>query len=694
ALADDMVTLVKEAKERIPRAFESDDYRVRRHELAEELEHERDEGLQRLRARAAELEVGLNVSPVGITTFPLIEGQPATAEQFAALPPDDQERLRKRGEEIGRQVEEFVRHVHDAERAAAQRVRELDHGVAGFAIGQLMSDLEARYDDVPEVAKWLREVREDTVGQLDQFRSEGQPAMPAPLGDLFGGGRGDGLVRYVVNVLVSHEAGSGAPVVFETNPTYHRLFGRIDYRSMMGAVSTDHMQIRSGAMHRANGGYLVLQAADVLVQPFVWQKLKDVLRNGRLPLENIGSELTLFPTSTIAPQPIGLDVKVVLVGPGRLYALLHELDEDFGKLFKVKADFDVEIPWDGPDAPGYAAFISRQVREDGLRHFDPSGVARIVEQGAREAGDQRKLSSRFMTIADLVVEASHWAAEAGSELVGAEHVQHALDERVFRSNLFEEKLREAATDGTLLIDVEGEAIGQVNGLAVSAVGDYVFGHPVRITATTAAGEGEMLDIDRETKMSGPLHDKGFLILSGYLHSRFGRERPLSLAASIVFEQSYAPVEGDSASSGELYVLLSSLAGAPVRQGIAVTGSVNQHGQLQAIGGVNEKIEGFFRLCSEKGLTGPQGVLIPEANVVHLMLSEDVLEAIRAGRFQVWAARTVDEGIELLTGIPAGERTAEGTYPPSSVNGSIDARLRKFAETVRAHHGNGRAPLPA
>ncbi|HEY7250046.1 MAG TPA: ATP-binding protein [Methylomirabilota bacterium] len=689
-LASDMSDLVSEARRRIPRAFESDDYRERRRELAEEVEQKREEGLSRLREKGGELSVGVNVTPMGVATFPLIEGRQPTPEEFAALPPDLQETLRKHGEEIGKHVEAFVREVLAAERAAAARIRALDHEVAGFAIGHLIDDLERRYADARDVKAWLSDVREDIVENLDQFRTaEAPPDMPPPLAEAIGHSRGNYFIRYFVNALVSNDPDAGAPVVFEPNPTYHRLFGRIDYQPVFGAVTTDHSHIRAGATHRANGGYLVLQATDVLTSPFVWKKLKEVLRSGLLPLENIGTELTMFPTATLTPSPIDLQVKVILIGPAGLFELLHALDEDFRKLFKVKADFDVEIPWEEDEPNHYARFISRQVSDDGLMHFDRSGVARVVEHGARTAGDQHKLSTRFMDVADLVVEASHWAAEAGSDVVRAEHVQKALDEREFRSNLTETKVRDAASEETLLIDVTGEVVGQVNGLAVVELGGYAFGRPVRITATTAAGEGDVIDIDRETELSGPLHDKGFLILSGYVQSRFGHDRALALKASIVFEQSYAEVEGDSASSAELYALLSSLAGVPVRQSIAVTGSVNQQGQIQAIGGVNEKIEGFFRTCKAKGLTGDQGVLIPASNTRHLMVEREVRDAVAAGRFRIWAASTIEEGIELLSGIPAGERRADGSYPRNTVNGMIEQRFAALSEAIRVQHGDGR-----
>jgi lon-related putative ATP-dependent protease len=499
-------------------------------------------------------------------------------------------------------------------------------------------------------------------------------------------GRESFFGRYVANVLVTHEEEAGAPVVFAPSTTFHELFGRIEYQPTFGAFATDHRLVRSGAIHRANGGYLVLDALNLLTEPFVWRHLKEALRTGQLRIQNIGAQYALFPTVTLEPEPIELDLKVVLVAPPPLHRLLYLLDEDVRKLFKVKVDFDVQMPWTEVEERQYAAFIGRHVCESGLRHLDSAAVARVIEEAARGVGHQERLSTRFADIGDLVAEASHWAGRAGSELVRVEHVEAALEHSVYRSNLVAERVRELIGEGTLLVDLDGARVGQVNGLAVADLGDYRFGHPARVTATVSAGDGDLLNIDRESELSGPVHDKGFLILAGFLRERFARELPLSLKASLVFEQSYDQIDGDSAAAAELLALLSALADLPLRQDLAVTGSVNQHGQVQPVGAVTAKVEGFYEVCSQAGFTGTQGALVPAANVRHLMLKPAVVEAVRAGRFHVFAVSTIEEAVELLTGSPAGERRADGTFRKGSVNRLIDDRLRAMAEAARRLHG--------
>ncbi len=488
--------------------------------------------------------------------------------------------------------------------------------------------------------------------------------------------------RYEVNVFVAREEPDGAPVVVERNPTYPRLFGRIEFETTLGAAVTDHRHIKAGAVHTASGGYLILRASDLLRQPFAWEKLKETLRSGRSQIENLGEQFTLFPTASLTPDPVAADVKVVLVGSGELYEMMLALDEDVRELFRVRADFDVQMPWGEHEPAAYAAFISTQVAREGLRHFEAGAVARVIEEGSRQAADQGRLSTRVRDTADLVIESSHWATQAGAEAVGAEHVDQAIRERRARANLIEQRWAEMVQDGTLRIDVTGSTVGQINGLAVSQVGDYAFGHPTRITATTAAGGGELVSIDRETKLSGQIHDKGFLTLRGFLERSYGGRMPLSLSASLTFEQSYSGVDGDSASAGELCALLSSLGDAPIAQGIALTGSVDQHGRIQAVGGVTEKIEGFFAACRRAGLTTEQGVIIPATNRRHIMLDDDLVDAVRRGRFHVWAAETIDEVLEILTGVRAGDRGPDGDYPEGTLHRRVQDRLTEMALLAR------------
>ena len=507
--------------------------------------------------------------------------------------------------------------------------------------------------------------------------SESSQGLLAAIGA--GAGQDHALARYDVNVFVSHDSDAHAPVVIETNPTYPNLFGRIEHQGLLGgAFVTDHRLLRPGAVHRANGGYLMLPAAEILAQSFVWLKLKEILQMGRIRLENPAEQYALVPMTTLTPEAIELDLKVVLVGSPQLYELAYQYDDDVRKLFRVKAEFDWRVPWDEEGVHGYARFLSSQVRMNDLRHFDAGATARVIEHGARLAEDRERLSTRFVDIAGLAAEASHWAGLAGSRLVRSEHVERAINQKVRRSDLIEQRLLEMVAEGTIMLDFDGARIGQVNGLSVISLGDYSFGRPMRITASAGPGRGALISIERETELSGHIHDKGFLILSGYLRSRYGGERRLAVSAQLVFEQAYENIDGDSAASAELYALLSELARAPLRQDIAVTGSVNQHGELQAIGGVNEKIEGFHRACRIGGFTGRQGVIIPVANIRNLMLSREVVESVAAGQFHVWSASAIDEGLELLTGIPAGARRENGHYPEGTIHARVEERLEGWA----------------
>jgi lon-related putative ATP-dependent protease len=678
-LADDTRELVAEARRRVREAFESEGYGERRKRLTDELESRAEEALTDLREFAHEHGLALELTPAGLMTIPTQHGEPMPPDQFTRLPAEMQATFAQRAKEIEARAPEVMRSLRAIEREGNERLRALDREVAHFAVGHLIEELAARYAEVPRVGAWLDEALEDIVENVARFRADAPPdgESPGPVPAIIGRGREEFFGRYEANPLVSHEEDGGAPVVFASNPTYPDLFGRIEYESSFGAVSTDHRFVRAGAIHRADGGYLVLEALEVLGQPLVWDKLKETLRAGRARIENPGAQFMLFPTTTLEPEPTELDLKIVLVGSVALHRMLYELDEDLRKLFKVRADFDVEMPWTDEGVREYAAFVSRRVRDAGLRHFSSDAVAGVVEHAARTIGHQERLSTRFLDVADLVTEADHWAGRDGSELVRAAHVETAIERARYRSNLVEEKIHAAIDEGTLLVDVAGEATGAVNGLAVAGLGDLEFGHPVKVTATVGPGDGDVVNVDREAKLSGPIQTKGVLILAGYLRDRFADVAPLALRASLVFEQSYAGVEGDSAAAAELFALLSALARAPVRQEIAVTGSVDQHGHVQPIGGVNEKIEGFFAACRLRGLSGEQGVVIPAANVKHLMLRREVLEAVGAGAFHVWAIGTVEEGIELLTGLSA-----------AAIDERIAERVRGFAELAKRFRGDG------
>ena len=675
-----MAAFVAQAGREIPSAFESESYRRRRSEAVESLEHGREETLEQVRTFARSRGLELEITPAGVVTIPLVHGRPVTPREFQQLPEETRREMSEAGHAVEERMNSIVPKLREIDAGVRERVRALDREVVLFAVGHLIEEVKREHADSPAVSAWLERAGEDVVDNYGGFLADpDQTGAAMPMLAMFNRGVDAFRARYEVNLFVAREE-DGAPVVVERNPTFPRLFGRIEFEATFGAAVTDHRHIKSGAIHAASGGYMIVRAEDVLRQPFVWDKLKEILRTGQARIENLGEQFTLFPTATLAPDPVPLDVKIVLTGSSELYELLHALDEDVAELFRVRADFDVQMP--SAQAASYAAFISAQVARGGLRHFDAGAVARVVDHGARRAAHQDRLSTRFEEVGDLVIEASHWAGRAGSELVGAEHVEQAIGERRGRSDLIEQRLAEMVDEGTLHIELEGGRVGQLNGLAVLALGDYAFGHPARITATTTTGAAELVSLDRESKLSGPIHDKGFLTLRGYLGQRYGDEVPLSLAASITFEQSYAGLEGDSAASAELYALLSSLAEAPIDQGMAVTGSVDQYGRIQAVGGVTEKVEGFFAACRRAGLTGSQGVVIPASNRRHLMLEEPVIEAVRDGRFHVWAVESVDEGIELLTGMPAGERDADGSYPEGTLHRRVQDRLTAMARAAR------------
>lgn len=691
-LASDMRRFLQDARRELAAAFESDTYARRQREVTEPTQHEQEAALAELREQAQAGGIAVELTPAGIVTVPLREGHPITPADFAQLPDPVRARYQAGLKELEPRIQGFLTKMRALQREARDAFRVLEREVALFAVGHLVDELEQRYAQFGRLVEWLGAVAEDVTENLAQFRASGQESgaeSPSTLMQAIAAAPEQAFARYEVNVFVAHET-DGAPVVLETNPTYPTLFGRIEHHGVLGGgFATDHRMLRPGAVHQANGGYLMLPAAEVLTQPLLWLKLKEVLRAGQIRLENVAEQYALFPTATLTPEPIELDLKVVLVGSPQLYEMAYMLDEDVRKLFRVKAEFDWRLRWDEDAVRGYASFLSSQVRDAGLRHFDAAAVGRVVEHGARLAESREWLSTRFVEIAGLAAEASHWAAHDGSDLVRAEHVERAIEHKIRRSNLIEQRLLEMVAEGTLMLTFDGARVGQVNGLSVLDLGDYTFGRPVRITATAGPGRGALISIEREAELSGHIHDKGFLALTGYLRERYGSERRIALGATLTFEQSYEQIDGDSAASAELYALLSELAGAPLRQDIAVTGSVNQHGALQAIGGVNEKIEGFYRACKLKGLTGGQGVMIPQSNVPHLMLAGEVIDNVRAGRFHVWSARDVDEGIELLTGVPAGRRGEDGSFPDGTLHARVEKRLERWARMAEAESSEPR-----
>jgi lon-related putative ATP-dependent protease len=688
ALRDDMAAFASELRSAIPAAFESDQYRRRKEALEAELKARRDAAIAELEHRASELDVLIVRTPVGVGLAPSKAGEIIGADEFKKLPEADQRRLAGALKVLEEELEETLRRVPAWERDHRDRVRELDRETTGRAVDHLVAELRDRYADLPAVLAHLEAVERDVVGSASDILAvvagaDGDGALAPPRSPL---AEGDGAVlrRYQVNLLVDRTGTSGAPVVHEANPTHPNLVGRVEHLAHLGALVTDFTLIKAGALHRANGGYLVLGARDVLGQPFAWESLKRALRSREIRIESLGQALSLISTVSLEPEPIPLDVKVVLVGDRLLYYLLCEYDPDFLELFKVQADFEEEIDRHPATDVLYARLVGTIARKEGLRPLDPGAVARVIEHAARLAGDAEKVSTHMRSVSDLIRESDHWAEAAGRDRLTAEDVQRAIDERIRRAGRLRERVQEEIRRGTILIATGGEAVGQVNGLSVTQLGEAAFGVPTRITARVRLGRGDVVDIEREVELGGPIHSKGVLILAGFLGGRFGGGLPLAFHASLVFEQSYAGVEGDSASLAELCALLSSLAGVPIRQSLAMTGSVNQLGAVQPIGGVNEKIEGFFDVCAARGLTREQGVIIPAANVKSLMLRADVVAAAEEGRFAVHAVETVDEAIELLTGRPAGVADETGVYPADSINGLVATRLAELAEKAREY----------
>ncbi len=680
-LREDMRELVRELKVAIPALFDSEDYRARRKLLEERFADESERVFKQIEERARERGVAILRTPSGVGFAPMRDGKVMPTEEYQQLPQKEQSRLQNEIATLQRELQDILVALPSEARRQREELRKLDRLVTATAISQLIDEIRPRWADVPAVLEHLAEISKDVVDNAADFLppSDGQSPIKALLG---GRAESKSMRRYEANVLVTQESTSGAPVLYEDHPTYPNLVGRVEHIAELGHLVTDFTLIQAGALHRANGGYLIVDARRLLQQPLVWDELKRALRSRTIRIESLSQALSLASTASLDPEVIPLDLKVVLLGERHLYYLLSALDPEFAELFKIAADFEDEIERTPEGERLYARLLATFGRRERLRPLDRSAVALAIEQASRRAADTEKLQVHAETVADLLREADHVASEAGASVVTADHVQATLDAQIHRASRVRERIQEEIRRGTILVDTQGEAVGQVNGLSVLQLGGFAFGRPNRITARVRLGSGNVVDIEKEVALGGPLHSKGVLILSGFLGQRFASERPLSLSASLVFEQSYTGVDGDSASCAELVALLSALAELPVRQGRAITGSVNQHGQVQPIGGVNEKIEGFFDVCQARGLTGDQGVLIPAANVKHLMLRADVVRAASEGRFHVWPIETVDQAAELLIGVPAGARGADGRFAEGTINRRADDRLAAFAEKAR------------
>jgi lon-related putative ATP-dependent protease len=676
-LRGEMARLVEECRLRIPRAFESEEFERRKAHILEALGKRQQAVAEQLDAKARAEGLAAVRTHQGLAIAPAPEGEPLGPEQFAALPRAVRERTEAHAKAFEEHVEAARRELRQAERDAHAAHAQLVGEVAAAVTRQLIQELRDRFPGLDGVRRYLDDVEQDMIAHAEEFQHlEERPAMP------FLPAAGGFLDRYRVNVLVDRSGTRGAPVVVEQIPTHGNLIGRIEHHAHFGALVTDFTLIKGGALHRANGGYLILDAADLLRSFQGWQALKKSLKSGTIRIDEPLEELRLVSTVSLAPEPIPLDVKVVLIGSPLLYYLLYAVDEDFPELFKVKVDFDDSLPRTPEFEQLYARFVGAACREEKLLPFAPDGVARLIEHGSRLVPHQERLTSQLGELLDLMREAAFWAKQRSHELVRADDVQHAITQKTYRANLVDERIGRLIGEGTLHVDTDGEAVGQVNGISVLSLGDHACGRPSRITARTFTGKPGVIDIEREAHLGGPLHSKGVMILSGFLAGRYARERPLALAASIAFEQHYEEIDGDSASSAELYALLSSLAGIPLSQRLAVTGSVDQRGEIQAVGGINEKIEGFFDVCAARGLTGDQGVVVPEANVRHLMLRDDVVEAVRAGRFHVHAITTVDEGLALLSGREAGVVRRDGRFPEGTFNASVEQALEAHVARLK------------
>jgi lon-related putative ATP-dependent protease len=681
ALEQTMIDAIDELRSAIPAIFESEEYQSRRRAIDDQTHASQEEAFAALNKQAEAGNITILRTPLGFAMAPARDGKVIKPEIFNELPEKERRAIQKKIDALQEQLEAILKKIPRLEKDHRKRIRELNDELAEVAVRQALNEAENTFSDLPDVEDYLKKVGADLISNVALFlgdAGEGDEVDAHPEGSA----QDARFRRYMVNVVIGDGRSDGAPILEEDNPTLGNLVGRVEHLSQMGTLVTDFLLIKPGALHKANGGYLLLDARKVLLQPFAWEALKRALKGQKITIESPAEQLSLVSTVSLEPDRIPLKMKTVLFGDRMLYYMLSALDPEFPGLFKVAADFDDTMDHTSENADIYARLVASLVTRHGLRPLDASAVARVIDEGARLAEDSEKLTLRVEAIADILCEADYWAGEARHKTIKAKDISRAVKENIFRLDRLREKAQESITRNIMLIDTQGSHVGQINGLSVLTLGQFSFGRPSRITARVRMGAGRLIDIEREVELGGPLHSKGVMILRGYLEGRYAHEVPLSLSASLVFEHSYGGIDGDSASSAELYTLLSALAEVPLKQSIAVTGSVNQHGQVQAIGGANEKIEGFFDICNARGLTGSQGVIIPKSNLVHLMLREDVVAAVKRKRFHVYAVETIDEGIEILTGLPAGTRGKNNLFTEGSINARVEGRLIAFAEARR------------
>ncbi len=667
----EMDELVGELLTDLSKAFESQLYEEHKNQVIKDLQARKNELFEQLEKGAETSGFRIKKTSSGIAFIPVIEGKPIEDKDIENMTDEAKESISKKQEILYEQLTSISRMIRTLEKEAQKQLNEIEKNTAKFTIQPKIEELKEKYRNNPPVFKFLEDVENDMLENIEEFKDKKEveilPGVKLPE-------KQSSLYRYQVNVFIDNSRIKGAPVIKESNPTSYNLSGKVEYKPQYGAMVTDFTMIKPGALHKANGGYLIIQAIDMLKNYFSWETLKRAIKNNEIIIEDLNEQFRLVNTPTLRPQPIPLNLKILLIGTPMIYYLLFNYDEDFQKLFKVKAEYSLVMERNKQGVANYAALISKICNEEKLKHFDAEAVAKIIEYGARISENQNKLTTRFVEIADIIREANFWAENGDSEFIHRKHIETALEEKVFRSNLVEKRIGEMIEEGTILVNTDGETVGQINGLSVMTMGDYSFGKPSRITARIYTGRSGMINIDREVKLARSIHNKGFMILTGYLGEKYGSNKPLVFTASICFEQLYDEIEGDSASSTELYSILSALSGLPINQGIAVTGSVNQKGEVQPVGGINEKIEGFYYTCNAKGLTGKQGVIIPHQNLRHLMLKDEVIEAVKNGMFTIWAVKDIEEGIEILTGVPAGRQNGKGLYPAGTVNHLVEKKL--------------------
>ena len=673
---DELITLLKSV---LPSVFESNDYRNAKEKINHKYIDRQSEIFLHLQGEAKRHDVSMNAtSPSHVTFVPVVDGKILTAEEFKSITGEQKEKINKKMSEFEKIVKEGLREVTQLNREEQKELRTLERRMTSDAVESVIGELREKYAHLPDIVDYLHALQDDVIAKARDFIIKPEElAVPPFMRDYYT----PSFRRYEVNIFVSHENDTHAPVVFEDNPIHQNLIGRIEHISQVGTLVTDFTMIKPGALHKANGGYLILDARKLLMQPFAWEEMKRVLRSKEIRIESLAQQYSFISTTTLEPEPIPLNIKIVLVGERILYYLLYHYDPDFKELFKVSADFEDDIPRDKNNISLYAQMIGTIAKKNNLLPLTREAVARVIEQGSREARNASKISTHLRRLSDLLKESDYWARKEKCSVIDRKDIENALEAQTARVNRIQNRLYEQIVDGTVMINTSGSVIGQINALSYLSAGSHSFGIPSRVTAQTRPGKGEIIDIERKAELSGPIHTKGVMILSSYLGSKYAQKSPLSLSASLVFEQTYGKIEGDSASSTELYALLSSLSQLPIKQNIATTGSVNQFGEIQAIGGVNEKIEGFYDIAKQQDPETKHGVIIPFANIRHLMLKEEVVNAVKNGTFEIYAVSSIDEGIEILTGTKAGEINSRGNFPKGSVNEKVISRLHEFAKTA-------------